>query len=451
MGTDLLSAAREYVRTKAAEGVVSISPIGLARLLDVDEWTATELLAKLQRDEHLVKVGGFVYCESCGEATRFEGGTIETINASAEALVGKTCANCGIEFPRTDLIEVRLSFFCLPAAKTAGQDVVAAANGADNQVRLSVEQLQKLISPPQAPDRPRIAEEEGTVKPRLSDGTGSQAKLGKKSDSPQQQLKWWIALIPVAASTAAIAFTHLGGPFATVVGVIGVVFGIILFVIAWRAAEDIRLGYGKFWTYTLRAATLFVLLYVGALAVVAFEPLRSGVKRWFDQQQHPVDDGRKAKPKPDDPTTKTDAGKISRIDQAPNPAPAPPLPAPELAKDLLRALPMSGDTMEDRLANRPFFMQTGWTLSREGMFNARTRVQTKVALEGFTGFVAVVLVGEADKELKRFESPQWGVNGDAIALTGRGAPSNRSEAWSELISGDLLPLVRKVRVTNHRK
>jgi hypothetical protein len=70
MGTDLLIAAREYVTTKAAEGVVSISPIGLARLLEVDEWTATQLLAKLQREDHLVKVGGFVYCASCREATR---------------------------------------------------------------------------------------------------------------------------------------------------------------------------------------------------------------------------------------------------------------------------------------------------------------------------------------------------------------------------------------------
>lgn len=144
MGTDLLSATREYVTTKAAEGVVSISPIGLARLLEVDEWTATQLLAKLQREDHLVKVGGFVYCTSCGEATRLEGGTIDSIKASAIALVGKPCAYCGNGFPRLDRIEVRLSFFCLPAAKAAGTVHAGRSQPPETSSPVSLAQLGKL-------------------------------------------------------------------------------------------------------------------------------------------------------------------------------------------------------------------------------------------------------------------------------------------------------------------
>lgn len=144
MGTDLLNAAREYVTTKAAEGVVSISPTGLARLLEVDEWTATQLLAKLQREDHLVKVGGFVYCASCGEATRLAGGTIDSIKTSAIALVGKPCAYCGSDFPRVDRIEVRLSFFCLPAAKAAGTIQAGRSVQPATSSPLSLAQLGKL-------------------------------------------------------------------------------------------------------------------------------------------------------------------------------------------------------------------------------------------------------------------------------------------------------------------
>jgi hypothetical protein len=144
MVTDLLIAAREYVTTKAAEGVVLISPIGLARLLKVDEWTATQLLAKLQREDHLVKVGGFVYCASCGEATRLEGGTIGSIKASAIALVGKPCACCGNDFPRIDRIEVRLSFFCLPAAKAAGAVHAGRSQPPATSSPLKLDQLDQL-------------------------------------------------------------------------------------------------------------------------------------------------------------------------------------------------------------------------------------------------------------------------------------------------------------------
>ena len=144
MGTDLLNVAREYVASKASEGVLTISPVGLARELKVDEWTATRLLARLQREEHLVKVGGFVYCESCGEATRLSGGTIETIQTSAIALVGEPCGYCGSEFPRIDRIEVRLSFFCLPAAKAAGTVRAGRSDPPATSSPINVAQLGKL-------------------------------------------------------------------------------------------------------------------------------------------------------------------------------------------------------------------------------------------------------------------------------------------------------------------
>lgn len=225
MGTDLLNAAREYVTTKAAEGVVSISPIGLARLLNVDEWTATLLLATLQRDSHLVKVGGFVYCAYCDEATRLEGGTVASIKASAIGLVGRPCAYCGNDFPRIDRIEVRLSFFCLPAAKAVGTVHAGRSQPPATSSPLKLDQLDKLtvmgdLNVIHANDKASVAIDSQVGNKAGGDFAGTQlnkagrdqrvtsAPASAKSEPPVPLLKnvkfWTVAISAIAGIVIAI-------------------------------------------------------------------------------------------------------------------------------------------------------------------------------------------------------------------------------------------------------
>lgn len=230
MATEAISAARAYVTAMAAEGVLAVDPLGLARQLKVDETQAIQLLAELQRREHLVKVGGFVYCASCGEATRLDGGTIDSITASARALVDKRCAYCGNEFPRVDRIEVRLSFFCSPAAKAAGTVHAGRGEPPATSSPMRLDQLGKLTESGDV--YVNVAGEKGSVAVNSTVGNkvggdfagqqmnkagGDQRVIAAPSESKSEgqvpllkNIRFWIAVV-TAVGGIAVAIIKLQG------------------------------------------------------------------------------------------------------------------------------------------------------------------------------------------------------------------------------------------------
>jgi hypothetical protein len=78
-----------------------------------------------------------------------------------------------------------------------------------------------------------------------------------------------------------------------------------------------------------------------------------------------------------------------------------------------------------------------------GQITGTTRVWTAEALRGFEGSVVVFLLDENKQLLYQTHERHWGVNGEAIP---GGAPSSRTETWTEPIAANVMAQTRYLAI-----